>query len=51
MVVSNSNMPIWIGGDLSLPNIDWFSSSILNNQYPTALYNIVLDFVINHDFF
>ena len=49
MVASNPNTPLWIGGDLNLPNIDWTNSSILNNRYPTALCNIVLDFVINHD--
>ena len=50
MVASNPNTPLWIGGDLNLPNIDWTNSSILNNRYPMALCNIVLDFVMNHDF-
>ena len=32
MVVSNPNIPIWIGGDLNLPNIDWSNSSVLIKQ-------------------
>ena len=35
------NVPIWIAGDLNLPNISWDYNSVEGNSYPS---NIFTDF-------
>ena len=34
---SYPDSPIWIAGDINLPNIDWQTSCINNNAYPACL--------------
>ena len=50
IAITNPTTPIWIGGDLNLPNIDWSMGTVFNNCYPLALCNIVLDFIADHGF-
>ena len=38
------DVPIWIAGDLNLPNINWDNNSVEGNSYHLSLYNIFLDF-------
>ena len=42
------NLPVWIAGDLNLPNIDWETNVVKNNSYPMSLCNTFLDFISNH---
>ena len=50
-----SNMPIWIGGDTNLPDIEWKTEQLTNNQYAYsisysflyALANIGLQQIVN----
>ena len=44
MSCANPTVPIWIGGDLNLPNIDWSTTSVMDNRYPLILCDLVLDF-------
>ena len=37
-----SDSPIWIAGDLNLPNINWETSHISSSVYPSNLCNTVL---------
>ena len=50
IAITNPTTPIWIGGDLNLPNVDWSMGTVFNNCYPLALCNIVLDFIADHGF-
>ena len=45
-----SNSPIWIVGDINLPNIDWQTSSISGSVYPTYLCNPFLNFLQEYGF-
>ena len=45
MVKEYPNVPIWIAGDLNLPNINWNNTSIEGNSYPIPLCNVFLDFL------
>ena len=51
IVISNPTNPIWIGGDMNLPNINWNNNTVVNNCYPLALCNTILDFTADHGFF
>ena len=37
------NNPLWLGGDLNLPDIDWSVNSIKGNQYTKAINETFLD--------
>lgn len=47
---TNPSTPIWIGGDLNLPNIEWSSNSITDNRYPLILCVQILDFTADYGF-
>ena len=47
---ANPATPIWIGGDLNLPNIEWSSNSITDNRYPIILCDQILDFVSDYGY-
>ena len=50
LIHANPATPIWIGGDLNLPNIDWSTNSITDNRYPLILCDQILDFVTDYGF-
>jgi len=51
LVKQNLSIPIWISGDMNLPNINWETNTISGYNYPTILCGIILDFVKNYGFF
>ena len=50
LVKQNFNVPIWISGDLNLPNINWETNTVTGYNYPTILCDVILDFVENYGF-
>jgi len=42
--------PIWITGDINLPNINWNTNNISNSMYPSSLCDTIIDFVEEHGF-
>ena len=42
-----SNMPIWIGGDMNLPDIGWETDQLTTYQYTHSINYSVLDTVAN----
>ena len=38
-----SNMPIWIGGDMNLPDIEWKTEQLATNQYTYSISYSFLD--------
>jgi len=48
--LTNLDTPIWIAGDVNLPNIDWESLCIDNNTYPIALCEKFIELTSNHGF-
>ena len=40
--------PVWIAGDLNLPNINWDTNHISNFMYPSSLCDTIIDFVEEH---
>ena len=44
------NLPVWIAGDLNLPNIDWENHAVKSNSYHISLCNIFLEFINNYGF-
>ena len=50
VVINNPTIPIWIAGDINLPNIDWNKNTVVNNCYPLVLCNSILDFIADHGF-
>jgi len=46
IILSNPNAIIWVGGDLSLPNIDWNLNCVHGNNYPSATRS--LDILLYH---
>ena len=47
---SYPNSPIWLVGDLNLPNIDWEHYCIRNSTYPSSLCDTLIDFVHEYGF-
>lgn len=50
LCVTYPDTPIWIAGDMNLPNIDWESFCVTNNSYPINLCEILLNFTLEHGF-
>jgi len=48
--LSNSDTPIWIAGDINLPNVDWESLCVVNNVYPIDFCEKFTEFALNHYF-
>ena len=50
--IANSypDSPIWIAGDINLPNIDWRTSCVSNSTYPICLCNLFLNFLQEYGF-
>lgn len=44
------HLPIWIAGDLNLPNIDWEINHINGSAYPSTLCELFLDFILEYGF-
>ena len=44
LIHANPTTPIWIGGDLNFPNIEWSTNSITDNRYPLMLCDQILGF-------
>ena len=42
-----SNMPIWIGGDMNLPDIEWETEQLTTNQYTQSISYSFLDTLAN----
>ena len=42
-----SNMPIWIGGDMNLPGIEWETEQLTTNQYTHSISYSFLDTLAN----
>lgn len=51
LVKQNPIVPIWISGDLNLPNINWETNTVSGYNYPTILCDAILDFAENYGFF
>ena len=47
---THPDSPIWIAGDMNLPNIDWESFCITNSSYPANLCEILINFTLEHGF-
>ena len=47
---TNPDIPIWIAGDINLPNVDWESLYVVNNAYPIDICKTFTEFVLNHGF-
>jgi len=45
-----SDSPVWIAGDLNLPNINWDTRPISSSVYPSNLCDTVIDFVEEYGF-
>jgi len=45
IIDQHSDSPIWIAGDLNLPNINWNTNHISSSAYPSNLCDTVIDFV------
>jgi len=44
------NSPIWITGDIDLPNINWERHCVNGNAYSIALCELFLDLIQEHGF-
>ena len=42
-----SNMPIWIGGDMNLPDFEWETEQLTTNQYTHSISYSFLDTLAN----
>ena len=42
VVTQHRNCPVWIGGDINLPDIDWNTNSISGNSTAMAINNLFL---------
>ena len=47
---SYPNSPIWLVGDLNLPNIDWEHYCIRNSTYPSSLCDALINFAHEYGF-
>ena len=47
---ANPNSPIWIAGDVNLPNINWERHCTNGNAYTTAMCDLFLDFIQEYGF-
>ena len=47
---NNPNTPIWLSGDINLPNIDWDHCTVQGSNYPLLICDIILDFLMNYGF-
>ena len=45
IILENPQLPIWIGGDFNLPNIDWDNLSVNGHNYSVQLCNTLLELV------
>ena len=43
-----SNMSIWIGGDMNLPDIEWKTERLTTNQYTHSISYSFLDTLANN---
>ena len=50
MVDRYPTSPVWIAGDLNLPNINWDTNHINNFTYPSSLCDNIIDFVEEYGF-
>jgi len=44
------SLPIWIAGDLNLPNIDWEVNHTNGSAYPSVLSETIIDFILEYGF-
>ena len=44
------HLPMWLVGDLNLPNIDWNHYCIRNSVYPSSLCDTIIDFIHEYGF-
>jgi len=44
--LTNSEIPIWIAGDVNLPNVNWESFCAVNNAYPINLCENFTEFAL-----
>ena len=47
IVTNHPNSPIWIAGDINLPNVNWERNIINGNTYTAALCNLFLTFIVD----
>ena len=45
LLSEHSDVPVWIAGDLNLPDINWNNCAVEGTSYPVSLSNIFLDFI------
>ena len=50
LAYANPATPIWIGGDLNLPNKEWSTNTIIDNHYPLILCDQILNFAADYGF-
>ena len=50
LCLTHPDIPIWIAGDLNLPNMDWENYCIVDNAYPVAICECLIDFMQEYGF-
>jgi len=50
LIEEYSDSPVWIGGDMNLPNIDWQNNVAKSGSYPISFCNTFLDLLNNYGF-
>ena len=48
MILDHPNSAVWVAGDLNLPNVDWKTWTVNNNNYPLAVCNLFIDLFVTH---
>jgi len=42
------DLPMWIGGDLNLPNIDWENNVVKHGSYPFSFCDTFLELISDY---
>ena len=50
IVDNHPSLPLWIAGDLNLPNIDWEVYHTNGTAYPSILCETIIDFILEYGF-
>ena len=50
LIKEYGDLPMWIGGDMRLPNIDWQNNSAKSGSYPISFCNTFLELLNNFCF-
>ena len=50
IIRNNRDIPIWIVGDMNLPNVNWNLNTVDSGTYPMLLNKLFLDLLQDHGF-